>query len=203
MDLEGCYYKGAYQLGYAIYNTHKGVIKSDYYNIKTMLHKYKKSKVLKRQDVKNILKTKTKRQIEIEILDLIERYKIDTIFTYNYFSDKKTLENTFSKDFIKRLNNKCQFVDLMILSVENIVKTKDYINKHEIKRNMVKHGVTVIYTYITDSQPTLQCHNAENDSILECTILKYLLDNKLTKTKIYNSLMHEWNSIRKYIKANF
>lgn len=206
IDLEGCQSKGAYQLGYAVYNTKKGIIKSDYFNIKSMLKKYEHSKIQKREDVKNVLKKKTKKQVENTLLDIIEKYKIKTIYTYNYFSDKVTLEKTFSKNFIKKLNKKCQFVDLMVLSVENIVKTQKYIKVHDINNNMVKHKVEVVYTYIIGNEPLIECHNAENDSILECEILKYLIDNKLDKNKEYNSLTHMWNSIRKYIKnekANF
>lgn len=202
VDLEGCKSKGAWQFGYSVYDVENmQVVESNYYNINHIVKKYDNNTTIqKRQKAEN--NTTTRKNVQNIVMEIVEKYNIDTVMSYNLFSDIVTMTNTFTKKFMEKLQQQCKFIDLMVLAICNIVKTVDYINYYPIsKNNCIKHGVEYVYNYITKTQ-IIESHNAEQDCLLECAILEYLIKYGLKEYKKYNCIFHAWNSISKYIKDN-
>lgn len=211
LDVEGDQKKGCYQIGFAIYNAKtKKVLNSNFYNIAEKLSCYSQD-IQDRIDVQNQEHTTNIVTSAMNILEVLEKYKIKRIYTYNLFADKNTISSTFGIGFYEYLSLKYEMVDLMSLTVTHIVKTKKYIknpNNYNVdskRKDIPKYSVSTVYTYLTDSKPNIPIHNSENDSLLEVVILEWLHHHRRLnrkKERIYNSPQHIMNSIRKYVREN-
>jgi hypothetical protein len=148
--------------------------------------------------------------IEYNLLTVIKKHNIKKVFMYNLFADKNTLKHTFSKRFLTQMYSKCEFIDLMTIAVNHIVKTKEYIEtphnyREDAKRKIVpKYSVQTVYEYITQKPIPIETHNSKNDSILEVEILKYLHDRKVLENENnrYKNPNHIMFSISKYVREN-